>query len=326
MHRIEPGFMLELSRQGREQVLVVEVRSSGQPRVARDAIGQLSIYKKYYPDSYGVFMAPYVSPKSADLLSSEGIGYMDLAGNCRLEFGDVFIRIEGKRNPYPERRDIKTIFSPKASRIIRVLLLDPGKTWRMEELSRIAGASIGLADKVKKVLLEREWAEKDKNGFRLSTYDEILREWSSCYSYRNNDVFDFYSLKEEPAIEKDISRFCAKSGIRFALTLFSGASRIAPYTRYQRVFAYVEERLDEITEVLGLKSAATGPNISLMLPYDSGVFYKSKKYDSIAVVSPIQLFLDLKSYKGRGEEAAEFLFSEVIEPSWSARATTEGAR
>jgi len=31
----------------------------------------------------------------------------------------------------------------------------------------------------------------------------------------------------------------------------------------------------------------------------------------------------LKSYKGRGEDAAQFLFEQVIEPSWLQKQTTE---
>jgi hypothetical protein len=34
------------------------------------------------------------------------------------------------------------------------------------------------------------------------------------------------------------------------------------------------------------------------------------------IVSLIQIYLDLKSYKGRGEEAAEVLLRDVIKPKW----------
>jgi hypothetical protein len=36
--------------------------------------------------------------------------------------------------------------------------------------------------------------------------------------------------------------------------------------------------------------------------------------DDIRIVSPLQIYLDLKGYKGRGEEAAEVLLRDVIKP------------
>jgi hypothetical protein len=67
----------------------------------------------------------------------------------------------------------------------------------------------------------------------------------------------------------------------------------------------------------------SGANVTLLVPYDSGVFYGARAYDDISVVSPVQLYLDLVSYKGRGEEAAQFLFERVIEPAWSQGQTME---
>ncbi len=71
---------------------------------------------------------------------------------------------------------------------------------------------------------------------------------------------------------------------------------------------------------LGLKNVSTGPNVTLLEPYDEGVFYKTTYYGQFPVVSPVQLYLDLNGYKGRGEEAAQFLYEQRIEPLWSQKA------
>jgi hypothetical protein len=80
--------------------------------------------------------------------------------------------------------------------------------------------------------------------------------------------------------------------------------------------AYVSGVTEEIERDLKLKRVTTGANVSLMIPYDEGVYYRSKVFDGVRVVSPIQLYLDLKGYRGRGEEAAEALLERVILPSW----------
>ncbi len=63
-------------------------------------VNQLRLYLPTLPDAYGVFMAPYVSPKTAEICTKEGVGYIDLAGNCRLSFDGVFIERQGIPNPF----------------------------------------------------------------------------------------------------------------------------------------------------------------------------------------------------------------------------------
>jgi len=254
------------------------------------------------------------------------MGYVDLAGNCLLSFDRVYIRVEGKENPFPQNRDLRTLFSPKASRVLRVLLLNPFKSWKVQELREKAEVSLGQAANVKKLLLDREWAEEKNVGFVLAQPEAVLREWAANYNYRKNRSHDFYSLNEGLGFESALSDFCSRHGLRFALTLFSGAARLAPHTRFQRIFAYVESGIEKVRKALELKAVASGPNVTLMVPYDAGVFLGAIAYDQIPVVSPIQLYLDLKSYKGRGDEAAEFLFEKVIQPSWSQKQITDSGK
>ena len=309
-----------------EKVILVEFKNNGQPRYTRQAINQLTLYAQGFTESYRVFVAPYISPASAQMCKEAGIGYVDFAGNCFVSFDRVFISIEGKPNPFPQSRDLRTIFSPRASRIIRVLLNDPFTAWKVDELSKKAGVSLGLVAEVKKILLDREWIAERTVGFVLMKPQGLLQEWASQYSYSRNRILDFYSLKDELTIEQELREYCSKKDIRFALTLFSGASRVAPYTRFKRVFAYVETGIEEMQNALGLKTVTTGPNVTLLEPYDQGVFYGSAYYKQMPVVSPIQIYLDLNSYKGRGEEAAQFLYEQVIEPLWSQKSTTENEK
>jgi hypothetical protein len=86
--------------------------------------------------------------------------------------------------------------------------------------------------------------------------------------------------------------------------------------RYTRGFAYVGNSIREVADSLGLKQVSSGPNFSILEPYDEGVFYGSREIGSMRVVSDVQLYLDLVGFKGRGEESAEFLFEQRIKPQW----------
>jgi hypothetical protein len=57
--------------------------------------------------AYGILVAPYISPQSARLCVENGIGYVDLAGNCRLSFGSVYVERDGKPNPAPRSTPVR---------------------------------------------------------------------------------------------------------------------------------------------------------------------------------------------------------------------------
>ena len=55
--------------------------------------------------------------------------------------------------------------------------------------------------------------------------------------------------------------------------------------------------------------------MTLFEPYDEGVLAGIRDVDGIRITSPIQTYLDLREFRGRGEEAVEAIFREVIKPT-----------
>ncbi len=313
---IQVDFIVDLTVSGIKQVLAMEVKMNGQPKMARAAINGLLRWMSSKEGAYGVFMAPYISQQTAEICRKEGIGYCDFAGNCRLVFGSVFIEQRGNPNPLLEKRDLRSLYSPKAARVLRVLLNNPGKNWKIQELASVADVSLGQTANVKKLLDARELIEKREDGFILREPLSILTEWSQNYDFRKNQTKDFYSLKSIPEIEAEISDVCERKNIRYALTGFSGAARLTPAVRYQRVTAFVDAAADQWTDLFELKEVGSGANVTLLTPYDEGVYYGVSTQEGSRIVSPVQLYLDLIGFKGRGEEAAHAILEEVIKPLW----------
>lgn len=107
---------------------------------------------------------------------------------------------------------------------------------------------------------------------------------------------------------------CRELGIRYALSAFSSAARVAPFVRYHRITAYVDRDVAELAKRLKLKQVTSGENVTLLIPYDLGVFYDSREIEGVLIASPIQIYLDLMASPGRGEEAAGFLYEKEIIP------------
>lgn len=298
------------------RLLLIETRTSGQPRLAREAVNQLLVYRGRLPQAYCVFGAPYISEAAGKIATDEDIGYVDLAGNCRICFDSVYIRRAGWPNPMIERRGLRSLYSPKAERVLRVLLAEPKRPWKIEPLAADARVSLGMASKVKRLLEDREWLIRKADGFRLSQPGDLLAEWARSYRYGRNTVHDFYSLDPIPLIESKLAQACQDLRCDYALTGFSAAARMAPMVRYQRVTAYTFDRTNELARRMNLKSVTSGANVSLIEPYDEGVFFQAKEVDGIRIVFPVQAYLDVLSFRGRGEEAAEAILDEVIKPTW----------
>jgi hypothetical protein len=301
---------------GKPAKFIIEIKQLGEPRIMRMAVEQIKSYLKDFKNSYGIIVAPYLSDTSRQICKEAGIGCIDFAGNAFISFENIFINKTGLPNPFISKRISKSVFSPKSSRILRVLLSEPSKRWFVEGISKEAGVSLGLTSRVKQALLAEEWIKEENKKFYLVKPEEVLSQWANEYSYTKNQSFSCYSSLSEEQLKNSIRNECNKRKWQYGLTLFSGAKRAAPFVRSFRFFVYFDGKIDKIERVLQLKKVETGPNVTIFSPYDKGVFYGIQNIDGIKVVSDIQLYLDLKSYKGRGEEAAQAIFEQRIKPKW----------
>jgi hypothetical protein len=316
----KPEVVLRLKTPAGFTILIVEVKSNGQPRNARKAADQLEQMTRELPGSYGIFMAPFISRNSAAIFEERNIGYLDLSGNGKISFWPVYIKTVAERNPYVQRRELRSLYSMKSSKtimILRVLLNEPGRIWKTEELVSESESSLGQVSNVRKKLEEREWVLSVKGGFQLVEPVKLLTEWAENYQSKFNEFRDFYSLDSIQTIETKLVNYCADEGFNYALTEFSGGARYSPAVRYQKVTAFIYRNYtDRIASALSWKEVKTGANIRLYIPYDDGYFYRTRIIDGAKVASPLQVYLDLKALSGRGDEASEAILKEVIAPQW----------
>lgn len=298
---------------------IAELKKSGEPQYARTAISQIHLYRRSLnlPKAGGIFIAPYISETAAKLCRDEEMSYLDLAGNCHLSFDGVYIHIEGKPNPNAHSRPLRSLYQPKAERVLRVLLTHPPKPWRIQALAEEAEVSVGQTFKVKELLLEKEWLEENERGITLTKPRELLIDWAEHYRFSKHRAAQFHTLMDLTSFERDLSDAGRSLGVTCAFTSFAAAAQYAPYATYQRTTAYVHHELAEVSLTpLQLTPVETGANVILLTPYDEGIFYGMKQRQDVSLVSPVQTYLDLQSAGGRGIEAAEALLQKEIVPNW----------
>lgn len=310
-------FLADLNASGRHHTLACQVKVHSQPRIVRTALFQLlGQRERFGRDTTPILMAPYLSPEAQALCREHGVGFLDLEGNARIVFDGVFIERIVPNKPAAERRELKSLFKPKSAQVLRVLLRDPSRAWRVTDLAAATDVSLGHVSNVRTALLDREFARVSGEGLYLSEPDALLDAWRDTYELVTGTRQGFYTVLHGVAFE-DAARRILGDGQKDGTALFasfSAANWLAPFGRTGTQYFYADEAgLERLRAGLKLAPATKGENVVIVLPKDEGLFRDAVEPAPGAVCTgPVQTYLDLAVSGERGEEAAEHLRRERL--------------
>jgi len=311
---------------GRAHTLVCEVKASGQPRHIRMAVLQLHNQLDHLGENATpIVIAPYLSPEVQALCREEQIGFLDLEGNARLVFDSVFIERVGQGKRVIERRELKSLFKPKSAQVLRVMLREPRRAWRVAELAEAAHVSLGHVSNVRTGLLDREWGQVSPEGLLLSDPDGLLDSWRDAYHVSSAHQLRFYTTLHGAAFDEaarlaltadPASQASSAQSRRHhaALASFSAARWLAPYGRVSTHFFYADEDgVARLQDWLSLSPVGKGENIVVTIPREEGIFLDAiEPAPGLVCTSPVQTYLDLAVAGERGRESADHLREEQL--------------
>ena len=308
-NQTDQSFTVTLKERGGGEIEIhVICLTRAVPRSVKEAIDQSD------EKAYRIITAPYISDASAKICETFGVGYCDLSGNCLIQTDSIYISIKGNPNRYPAVNHAKTIFKSSAkttSRILRKLMEDVSKYWKIKELAEEIGCSIGMVSRVKTYLCEQSWAVMDYAGLHITDAEALMKEWGRAYKMPEN--ISCYTLDSIPAFEGKCFQAFREQGLELCLTGFSGGVRYTPVVRYAKVHVWVaREHLTDFISLTGCKQVESGANVVVYVADSDEAFFDCREINQSRVASPVQVFLDCMQLKGRGEEMAEAIFSKEI--------------
>lgn len=317
--------LIGFAHRGGTYALVVEVRPNGAPRFVRSAIYRLEsciarLHRSGAANSgrrlVPMLVSPYLSPESRAICSDHDTAYLDLVGNARLAFDSVYIERAVAEKPVSETRALRSIFTPKAAAILRVLLREPGRAWRVADLATQARASYGHVSNVRKALLEREWLEVRDDGAVLIQPDALLKTWRENYRRPPGKPVTGYTHLHGNQIDERLRGMLNPypGRPRAIYSLHSAAQWLAPFGRSGTQTFYADETgAEALSEALSLTRAARGANVVLHVPSDENLFEDAiEPAPTVFCTDPIVTYLDLWSGGDRDREAAEHLAREFF--------------
>src|SRR3990167_3322925 len=85
-----PDLIADVTVGGRTKRLLIEVKSPGYPMQLLQAFQVLQLARGTHK-GYPVVVTDVISARGASLAREAGVGYLDLAGNCWLNLGEIYI-------------------------------------------------------------------------------------------------------------------------------------------------------------------------------------------------------------------------------------------
>ena len=306
--------------------LVIEVKRDGAPRFVRAGAlqlkGYLAVARESRPPTTDrqflpMLVAPYLSPASRSICLDHGVAYADLLGNGHLAFDDVYIERAVADRPKSETRALRSIFAPKAAAILRVLLRDPARAWRVTELAHAANASLGHVSNVRKALLAREWIEKRTDGIVLVQPAALMRTWREEYRAPGGVRTSGYTIYHGEQLNRRLNGVLNSElpHPRAVYSLNSAAQWFAPFVRGGTHSFYADTRGARLLkETLKLTGIERGANATVHILKDQTLLADAvQPSPGIFCTTPIVTYLDLWNGSDRDREAADHLASKYFQ-------------
>lgn len=315
---------------GGRATLCVDCRRELRPSMFRTAADKPLSLSGHAKHVVRVLALPFVSERLAELCTEHGWSWFDLAGNHRLDVPGL-LRLEhtGNEPVHEQPRPTANLGTPEAGRVIRALLApdNAGTRWTQREI-RIhcqPNVSIGLVNKVIRHLSDEAFVEAGKDGgFTVRDPLKLLVAWRSAYRFDRHDRRAYFSLLQGKKLREKLAVLGLDTGGFALYAAFSAAEFQAPHVRQPKTWIYVRENdLPRFESLVEAKPVDSGESIMVLVPDDDGVFYLgeggSVGEERLACTNPVQTYVDLYHFGGRGEEAAEALLEQRLKPEWKAR-------
>jgi hypothetical protein len=252
--------------------------------------------------------APFLSPRTREMLSEIGASYADATGNVRLvvEKPGLYVVTEGARkDPRGEKRALLSLKGPAAGRVVRALC-DVRPPYGIRRLAQIAKTPPASVSRVVSLLENDALLERGKAG-EIATVDweKLLRRWTQDYQVLSSNASSTFL---EPRSIKAFVEKLRTVKRPVAVTGSLAANLRAPIAPAKVAMAYIDEPA-LAARGLELRPADAGANVILLQPFDPVVFARAWKEGGVPYAAVSQVVADLLTSPGRAPSEGEELIA-----------------
>jgi hypothetical protein len=244
-----------------------------------------------------------------------GLSYLDIHGKGRItQPGLVYFAPPGPDDKRPRRPPGPSPFAPKASRVVRSLLADHEKGWRLSDLAGVSALNPGNVHRVLNRLMDDGYVERDDDSYLLADPGALLDAWAENGAPAREKTAIPVKGDLRPAVEALLERFHGHAVVSGELA----AEMLAPHLPAASAMIHCLDPeewaridLEEIEPPPPPDFLAPG-RIALDLP-DEGVARFGSEVSELRLVSAAQLYVDLYKQPARGRQAAEEVRRQLLD-------------
>jgi hypothetical protein len=250
--------------------------------------------------------APFLSPRTRELLAAAQLNYADLTGNLRLVMRQpsLYIEAEGaQKSPWREPRPLQSLKGRAVARVVRALC-DFRPPYNTSELAQRSGASLAVTSRVVNLLDSEKLLTKEGRGLvRDVAWPDLIRHWTRDYSVLgSNETGSFLEPRGLDALPKKLARAKADYAVTGSL-----AAQIPTSVAPARLAMIYTPDLAALADQLELRPAEKGANVILLEPFDPVAFERATRREGLNCAAYSQVAADLLTSPGRGPAEGEEL-------------------
>ena len=261
------------------------------------------------PDGPTIIAAPWLSPRTRELLVEGGFNYIDQTGNTSIDIRrpGLVVRTGGAlRDPSPPPRTGPSLRGPRARALMRTLVeVEP--PYSVTHLSRMLGMDPGYVSRLLTALSEELLITRKPRGPVESVeWESLLRQIAVDYSlYKSNEITHWIASAGPEQFFRDIA---ASGERRWAITGSFATEDLVFVVPAMVAVVYTEDP-EHLAEITRLRQVRIGGDVALARPYDPIVFERTWTRNDLVYASIPQVAVDCLTGPGRMPSGGEALLA-----------------
>jgi len=261
-----------------------------------------------------LIVAERIPPGLQQAAAEEGLSYLDLDGRGHVVAPGLVYVASPRANvlgKVPKSRS--SPFAPKASRVVRVLLSDPGRGWRLSDVAVLANLNPGNVHRALGALVELGMVERDEDAYVVADPGSLLEAWGDQAQPSRDQV----RLRSDGELRDFVTDLVDQLDGHAVVSGELAAEELAPYLPAASAVVHC---LDAEHFAALARAEADRPRLQfgvapgevLVDLADEGCGAFRVEHGGLVLASPAQIYVDLAADRGRGREAAEHLRHSVL--------------
>ena len=303
-----------------------------------DSVGKLSVLVRDrltpretallpVPEESTIVAASWLSPRTRELLTDAGFGYIDQTGNTsvRVARPGLVIRTEGaSRDPSPKPMQGPNLRGPRAWALLRTLA-EVQPPYGVGDLAEVTDTDPGYVSRLLSALGDEMLiARAPRRPVQRVEWKAVLRQIATSYSLLgSNETASWVASAGAEQFLQDLANSKARD---WAISGSFAAAPLVSVAAPEIAVVYTSDP-EHIAGLTRLRPVRTGGNVVTAYPYDQIVFERTWSRDNAVYASLAQIAVDCLTGPGRMPAEGDALLDWMDQQAtrWQATSLTQEA-